>query len=82
MKTIIALIALAIAAPAAAQAMDPHAGHDATHEQHKDCCDHKNPDGTRSDCCEQEDGKMMECCAKHAGDKGADAHAHHEMSGH
>lgn len=76
MKSLIFALALSVAAPAAAQSADPHAGHD-SHEQHKDCCDHKSPDGTPMKCCEKagEDGKKMACCEKHEGKD--DAHAGH-----
>lgn len=83
MKTLIAAIALTIASPAFAQDADPHAGHGGAHEQHKSCCEQKEADGTRKDCCEKmKDGKAMECCEKHAKKSGTDAHAGHDMSKH
>ena len=76
MKTLIGAIALAIAAPVAAQtapAADPHAGHaqhqkqgQSGHGEHKmDCC----KDRKHKECCEKarQQGKKMECCAKHGG---------------
>ena len=80
MKTIIAAVALVIALPAAANAQSvdsqsAHANHGQDHAQHegmdhgkehKDCCEHKNADGTPMDCCKPaKDGKAMACCAKH-----------------
>ena len=81
MKMIIAAFALVVAAPAIAQQADPHAGHGQGHEQHKNCCEQKDADGTRKDCCEKEDGKMA-CCEKHAKKGDKDAHAGHDMSKH
>ena len=87
MKTIIAAVALVIALPAAAnaQAAQPgHADHHADHKgmdhgkEHKDCCKHKNADGTPMDCCKPgKDGKMAACCEKHA--EKQDAHAGHKQ---
>ena len=76
MKTLLAFATLMIASPAFAQA-DPHAGH----EPKKDCCEHRNPDGTRKDCCAEKgkDEKKMACCDKHAGHKAGGEHAGHEM---
>ena len=83
MKTLIAALALLIAAPAMAQTADPHAGHGTGHEQHKDCCQQKDADGTRKDCCEKgKDGKLSSCCEKHAKQGDKDAHAGHDMSKH
>lgn len=87
MKILMAAIALTIASPAFAQTADPHAGHggghEKGHEQHKSCCERKDADGTRKDCCEKmTDGKAMDCCAKHAAKSGGDAHAGHDMSKH
>jgi hypothetical protein len=87
MKMLIAAVALTIASPAFAQTADPHAGHGtghgSSHEQHKSCCEQKDADGTRKDCCEKmADGKAMDCCAKHAKKTGGDAHAGHDMSKH
>ena len=77
MKTIIAAVALVIALPAAANAQASHADQHAQHQgmdhgsmdhgkEHKDCCKHKNADGTPMDCCKPaKDGKAMACCAKH-----------------
>jgi hypothetical protein len=74
MKFLIAAVALTIAVPAAAQ----HAGHaqpaaHAGHDQHKgmdhgkdhkDCCNHKNKDGTPMKCCQEMAGKKPDCCEK------------------
>lgn len=81
MKILIAAVALTIASPAFGQGADPHAGHHqgqeqhkGGHEEHKSCCEQKDADGTRKDCCEKmKDGKAMACCEKHA-ERGADAH--------
>ena len=92
MKTLIAAIALTIALPAAANAQnagagDPQAQHQGNHAQHegmdhgkehKDCCKHKNADGSTMNCCKEKEGKKMACCAKHD-EKGHDAHAGHAM---
>lgn len=64
MKMLIAAIALTIAAPAAAQTADPHAGHDmsAGHEGH-DMGEHA--DSMKMDCCKDADGNgKMDCCEK------------------
>ena len=85
MKILIAAALLTVASPAFAQSADPHSGHPQgqheEHEQHKDCCDHKNPDGTPMECCKAaEDGTRPACCDKHG--EGDDAHAGHDMSKH
>lgn len=89
MKYFVAIVALAIAAPAAAQT-DPHAGHQPgqreqhksdDHDQHKskgkmDCCGDKNGNG-KMDCCEGKDGdKKADCCA---GKNAEGDHAGHDM---
>jgi hypothetical protein len=87
MKTIIASLALLLAAPAAAQTApvaDPHAGH-AQHQQqgqhehgkmdhsaHMNCC----KDG-KQDCCEKD--RKADCCKENAaaaGDKKAAGETH------
>jgi hypothetical protein len=80
MKFLIAAIALTAAFPAVGQQTNhaEHAGH-AQHQgmdhgkEHKDCCDHKNKDGTPMKCCAEamKSGKKMDCCDKA---KGHDAH--------
>ena len=73
MKILIAAIALTVAFPAAAQqaAQADHAQHKGMDhgKEHKDCCDHKNPDGTPMKCCADamKSGKKMECCDKAKG---------------
>jgi hypothetical protein len=47
-------------------------------KEHKDCCKHKNADGSAMNCCKEKEGKKMACCAKHD-QKGHDAHAGHAM---
>ena len=87
MKTIISALALIVALPAAANAQatqpDAHAQHQGMDhgKEHKDCCEHKNADGTPMKCCAEamKDGKKMACCDKH-GEKGE--HAGHDMSKH
>lgn len=87
MKTIIAAIALTIALPAAANAQaaqqGDHSQHQGNHGQHKDmdhqkdhkdCCKHKNADGSAMDCCKEKNGKLPECCKGHD-QKGHDAHS-------
>lgn len=80
MKTLIAAIALTVAFPAIGQ--QSHASH-AEHGQHKgmdhgkehkDCCEHKNKDGSPMKCCEEamKSGKKMDCCDK------AKGHAEHK----
>ena len=71
MKILIAAVVLTIALPAAANAQAAqHADH-AQHEgmdhskDHKDCCKHKNADGSPMDCCKEKDGKMADCCKEH-----------------
>ena len=83
MKTLIAAIALTIALPAAANAQAAQHGDHAQHQgmdhgkEHKDCCNHKNADGTPMACCkEAKDGKKPPCCDKHA--KGQ--HGGHKMN--
>jgi hypothetical protein len=79
MKTLIAAIALSVAFPAAAQQAAQHGDH-AQHKgmdhgkEHKDCCDHKNKDGTPMKCCAEamKSGKKMDCCDK---SKGKDQHS-------
>ncbi len=85
MKTLIAAIALTIALPAAANAQnagtgDPHAQHQGMDhgKEHKDCCKHKNADGSAMNCCKEKESKKMACCEKHD-QKGHDAHAGHAM---
>jgi hypothetical protein len=38
-------------------------------KEHKDCCQHKNKDGTPMKCCEEaaKSGKKMACCEKAKG---------------
>jgi uncharacterized protein involved in copper resistance len=78
MKFLIAAVALTIAVPAAAQPAgqaqpSAHGGHDQHKgmdhgKAHKDCCDHKNKDGTPMKCCqEMAAGKKPECCEKAKG---------------
>jgi hypothetical protein len=84
MKIIIAAIALTIAVPAAAntQAAAAHQDH-SQHKgmdhgkDHKDCCKHKNADGSAMDCCKEKDGKKPACCEKHD-QKGQ--HSGHKMN--
>ncbi len=77
MKTLLAAAALLFALPAAAQTVDPHAGHGPGHDHGKgethmmDCCKDKNGNG-KPDCSE---GKMS-CCAKHR-ESGNAGHAGH-----
>lgn len=74
MKTLFAAFALIAALPAAAQAQTATSQE---HSGHKDCCDHKNADGTPMDCCKEKDGKRPACCQD---SQGHDKHAGHEMS--
>jgi hypothetical protein len=86
MKILIAAAALIVALPAAANAQAAQPAH-AEHkhgsghgEEHKDCCKHKNADGTPMDCCKPaKDGKRAACCDKH--DAKAE-HGGHDMSKH
>lgn len=80
MKLIMTAIALAIAAPAAAQtAPDQHAGHGMDHgakpHEGKGCCD-KDAEGKRKPCCDE--AKKMDCCdkAKEGEASKHEAHAH------
>ena len=70
MKTFLIAALFAFAAPAAAQTM-PEAAHGEDHgSEHKDCCDHRNPDGTPMECCkEAADGTRPACCEKHGDTK-------------
>ncbi len=69
MKFLIAAAALVIAAPVAAQTAPAEHGehHGQEHKgEHKDCCEHKQADGTPMDCCKPgKDGKRAACCDKH-----------------
>jgi hypothetical protein len=84
MKILVTAIALMIAAPAAAQASNPHAAHDphaahktGGHEGHKrDCCKDADSNG-KMDCCETKDGKPNPCC-----DEAAVAGTHEQHDGH
>jgi len=81
MNIVLTALAFAIATPASAQAVDPHAGHKAgaltpaaaAHADHdaatKSCCE-----GKQEDCCKDMDGKG--CCADKA-KRGAGSHAGH-----
>ena len=89
MKTFIAALALIAALPAAAQTQPAPAQDHPQHQgmdhgkEHKDCCEHKTPDGKPMECCAKamKDGKKMACCDKHEGPGAkADAHAGHEMN--
>jgi hypothetical protein len=70
MKTLIAAFALTIAFPATGQ-QAPHSDH-AQHQsgdhgkEHRNCCEHKNKDGTPMKCCADamKSGKTPECCEK------------------
>jgi hypothetical protein len=89
MKTLIAAAALIVALPAAANAQAAPPAHAEHHgdkhgsghgEEHKDCCKHKNADGTPMDCCKPaKDGKRAACCDKN--DAKAE-HDGHDMSRH
>ncbi len=79
MKFLIAAAALVIAAPAAAQTAPAHAEH-SEHKgeehkgEHKNCCEHKNADGSPMDCCKPgKEGKRAACCDKHA-EHGSEKH--------
>lgn len=81
MKCFIAALVLLVALPAGAKtavAQDHPQGMDHG-KAHKDCCDHKTPDGKPMDCCTKKtaDGKKLACCEKHA-EKGA--HSGHESA--
>jgi hypothetical protein len=79
MKTFIAAFALLAALPAAAQAQSAPAQDHSDHkgDAHKDCCKHKNADGSPMDCCKEKDGKRPACCQDQ---QGQDKHSGHEMS--
>lgn len=80
MKTFIAAIVLTFALPAAANAQGAGQANHARHQgmdhsqhqgmdhgkEHKDCCKHKNADGTPMACCKSDKaGAKMACCEKH-----------------
>lgn len=87
MKTFIAAIALTFALPAAANAQAASQAAPAQHEgmnhggmdhgkEHKDCCKHKNADGTAMACCKKaKTGANMACCEKHEAKSGQSGRA-------
>jgi hypothetical protein len=86
MKILIAAAALIVALPAAANAQTSqpahaeHGEHKGTDHgrEHKDCCEHKNADGTPMSCCKEgKDGKRPACCDKHAAKAEHSGHAKH-----
>jgi hypothetical protein len=93
MKLILSAIALAFAAPAAAQtapAVDhsqhspaEHARHAAGHDQHKGHEGHgKDGKHAKHDCPMTKDGKKMACCDKHGDHKAAAPAAKGGHAGH
>ena len=86
MKTFIAAFALIAALPGAASAQTAPAQDHANHQgmnhgkDHKDCCEHKTPDGKPMECCAKaaKEGKKPACCEKHD-NKGHDQHSGHNM---
>ncbi len=90
MKLILSAIALAFAAPAAAQtapAMDhsqhsqaEHAQHSSGHGQHKG--QEAPGKDAKHECPMMKDGKKMACCEKHGDGKGKAPAAHGDHGGH
>lgn len=88
MKIFIGAVALLVATPAAAQAVDPHAGHSKQqHEQHQQKSGHQQQDGHaghKMDCCKdgkccdkaKQKGEKMACCAEHGEGKAGDHKGH------